>query len=113
MGCEPSATLPITPHHPHHHKNNRKNVHCRKPVNPDEVTEAIALLPDQLTDEHIKFAVSTLHHHQLFGTLSKKELRVIAEGMAVARPTDPSGYVFKQGDMGTCFFLIHHGSVDI
>jgi len=32
--------------------------------------------------------------------------------MVVAKPNDPSGYIFEQGDTGTCFFLIYSGSVE-
>ena len=32
--------------------------------------------------------------------------------MVVAKPNDPKGYIFKQGDTGTCFFLIYSGSVE-
>ena len=55
--------------------------------------------------------MQTLGQHQLFGTLSKKELKVIAQEMVLAKPTQPKGYIFQQGDMGTCFFIILEGTV--
>lgn len=53
-----------------------------------------------------------MHHHQLFGTLNKRELRIIVQEMVVAKPNDHKGYIFQQGDTGTCFFLIYAGSVE-
>ena len=32
--------------------------------------------------------------------------------MIVVKPSDPKGYIFQQGDTGTCFFLIYSGSVE-
>jgi CRP-like cAMP-binding protein len=32
--------------------------------------------------------------------------------MVVAKPISDSKYIFKQGDTGTCFFLIFSGAVD-
>jgi hypothetical protein len=32
--------------------------------------------------------------------------------MVVAKPNDPKGFIFQQGDTGTCFFLIMAGSVE-
>ena len=32
--------------------------------------------------------------------------------MVVAKPNDSKGYIFRQGDTGTCFFLIMAGSVE-
>ena len=34
----------------------------------------------------MKFAVNALQHHQLFGTMNKKELQVIVQEMVVAKP---------------------------
>ena len=31
--------------------------------------------------------------------------------MVLAQPKQENDYVFKQGDLGTCFFLIYSGSV--
>ena len=44
--------------------------------------------------------------------MTKKELSVIAQEMIVARPKEEKGYIFRQGDTGTCFFLIYSGTVD-
>jgi len=44
--------------------------------------------------------------------MNKKELTVIAQEMVVAKPKNDEGYIFRQGDTGTCFFLIFSGTVD-
>ena len=44
--------------------------------------------------------------------MSKKELSVIAQEMIVAKPKNDLGYIFRQGDTGTCFFIILSGTVD-
>ena len=89
-----------------------KSISHRKNVNPDEITEAIDIVSAKLNEEQISFAVSKLSDHQLFGTLNKRELRVIAEEMVLVKPKNSKDYIFRQGDVGTCFFLIYHGQVD-
>ena len=50
----------------------------RNNVNPDQITENIEIIEKKLEPQHINFIVSKLGEHQLFGTLSHRELKTIA-----------------------------------
>jgi CRP-like cAMP-binding protein len=110
MGCGQANANAIEPHHQKYHA---ATIRHHKPINPDQITEAVDISTEKPTEEQLRFAVSNLSQHQLFGTLNKKELRIIAQEMVVATPLVPKGYIFRQGELGTCFFLIYSGSVDI
>ncbi len=113
MGCaQPSTAEPLGPGIDN--KKFRANgIHNRKNVNPDEITEAIEILSNKLSEEQVLFAVTKLSDHQLFGTLNKRELKVIAQEMVLVKPKDTKRFIFHQGDVGTCFFLIIEGEVGI
>jgi CRP-like cAMP-binding protein len=53
-----------------------------------------------------------LEHHQLFSSLSRNELKVVCQEMIYAKSQEAK-YVFKQGEIGSCFFLIYKGKVDV
>lgn len=112
MGCVQNNTYDSSSKHIDPKKYRINSIRNRKNVNPDQITEDIEVVNAKLNEEQINFAVSKLSDHQLFGTLNKRELKIIAEEMILARPKDSDGFIFKQGDVGTCFFLIYEGQVD-
>jgi CRP-like cAMP-binding protein len=112
MGCAHANSTEIMDDHNKPSRYRVHSIHNHKNVNPDQITEEIEVLSPKLTEEQINFAVHKLSDHQLFGTLNKRELKVIAQEMILVKPKDDEGYIFKQGDVGTCFFLIYEGEVE-
>lgn len=112
MGCAQANSTEVVKDQNNANRYRIHSIRHHKNVNPDQITEEIEVVSSKLTEEQIHFAVLKLSDHQLFGTLNKRELKVIAQEMVLVKPKDPEGYVFKQGDVGTCFFLIFEGEVD-
>jgi CRP-like cAMP-binding protein len=66
----------------------------------------------KLNELQLVFAIEKLEQHQLFSSLSKQELRSVCEEMAYAKSQEGK-YVFQQGEIGSCFFLIYKGKVRV
>ena len=86
MGCAQPTTAQPTELGKDNKKNRVQGINSRKNVNPDQITEALDIISNKLNEEQIHFAVTKLSDHQLFGTLSKRELKIIAEEMILAKP---------------------------
>lgn len=66
----------------------------------------------KLSQQQVEFAVERLEQHHLFSSLTPAELTSVCEEMMYARAQD-SRYIFRQGEVGSCFFLIYRGRVEV
>ena len=89
-----------------------RNYHRKSIDASDNVVESVDIVGPSLSHAQLDFAVKTLTDHQLFSSLKKSELKKVCAEM-VSAVADPGKYIFKQGDPGTCFFIIHQGTVDV
>ena len=117
MGCNNSVeTINITPNNANvqHARQERRNKHYhRKSVDTsDNIIESVNIVGPSLSEHQLEYAIHTLSDHQLFSSLKKSELKKVCAEMVYAN-AEPGKYVLKQGDPGTCFFIIHQGTVDV
>ena len=85
MGCAQANSIAVPQPSNAPKKMRIRNSYRKQDLHSDTITEHFEIRSNKLTDEQLSFAVTCLQSHTLFCTLSKRELKTVAQEMVFAR----------------------------